>query len=115
MALWSMSTHSDKNTSSGSTTWAWRRVKISERPPGPYGTAAEGVRRKRLTARNPRDPLTVTIAYRGGAECWWEIRSRGVTLRRPGSLALHDVLSELQGQALSGAAVAAESPPSRRR
>lgn len=52
---------------------------------------------KRLSPRNPREPLTIQVKYRGGPECWWEISARGATIRRPGSLALHDVLRELSG------------------
>lgn len=61
----------------------------NSRPKGDYS--------HRLLPRNPREPLTITVTYRGGAECWWEIRSRGTVLRRPGSVALHDVLSDLNG------------------
>lgn len=60
------------------------------RPKGDYS--------HRLARRDPRDPLTIVVTYRGGAECWWEIKAWGVTIRRPGSVALHDVLDHLQGR-----------------
>lgn len=41
--------------------------------------------------------MQVTVVYRGGSECWWELRARGVVVRRPGSMALHDVLQLLEG------------------
>ena len=61
----------------------------SSRPKGDYS--------HRLVPRNPREPLTITVTYRGGSECWWEIRARGTVVRRPGSEALHDVLAHLSG------------------
>lgn len=84
-------------TCSPSTTWEWRRVKISQ-PARAAGTAR---RRRSPLAALPRralnDTTTLTVRYRGGPECWWEIRARGVVVRRPGALALHDVLRELYG------------------
>jgi len=65
------------------------QASTNSRPKGDYS--------HRLTPRDPRDPLTVTVTYRGGSECWWEIRARGVVIRRPGHVALHDVLSHLSG------------------
>lgn len=66
------------------------QASINSRPKGDYS--------HRLARRDPRDPLTVTITYRGGPECWWEIRARGTVIRRPGSVALHDVLSWINGE-----------------
>lgn len=88
---------SDTNSSSASTTWGWRYVKIGRRPQGPSDAAAAGVRSRILSSRNPRDALTISVKYRGGNECWWEIKARGTTLRVPGHLALHDVLMSLSG------------------
>jgi hypothetical protein len=48
-----------------------------------------------LSRRDPRKPLEITIKYRGGPECWWEVRARGVTLRRPGHMAIHDLFVEI--------------------
>nr|CRY96850.1 hypothetical protein [uncultured prokaryote] len=62
----------------------------NSRPKGDYS--------HRLAERDPREPLTITVTYRGGSECWWELRARGVTIRRPGSLSLHDVLMWLEGK-----------------
>lgn len=82
-----------------STTWEYRRVKI-----GPLAhrasTAAEPGKAGRryflrLARRNPRQPLSVTIKYRGGSECWVEIVARGGVLRVPGHAAVYDVLMTL--------------------
>jgi hypothetical protein len=45
-----------------------------------------------LRTWEPRDPLTITVVYRGGGECWYQVVSRGRTLRFPGAMALHDVM-----------------------
>lgn len=88
---------STPNNSSSSTTFAFRRVKISTAPQAGTDSRRRRPHFKGLKRRNPRDPLQVTIVFRGGAECWWELRARGAVLRRPGHNSLHDVLWELQG------------------
>lgn len=90
-----MATHEESNSSSPSTTWAWRRIKIGPTAGGQKQRPAAGRSLKALSARNPREPLTIKVSYRGGAECWWEIHARGAVIRRPGHLALHDVLMEI--------------------
>lgn len=88
---------SDTNNSSLSTTWGWRRVKISRAPQASVESGRRPPQIRSRSRRNPRDPLTISISYRGGAECWWEIHARGCIIRRPGHNSLHDVLWELQG------------------
>lgn len=78
-----------------STTWTWKRVRVRAGAPPAGAAGAAGAHRRPLARRNRREPLTVSVSFRGGAECWWEIKARGQTWRRPGALALHDVLSEL--------------------
>lgn len=39
--------------------------------------------------------MHLEISYRGGPEAWYEIRARGVTIRRPGHIALHDLMCAL--------------------
>lgn len=80
-----------------STTWEWQNRMIRVPAGGQKAQPAEGGHPQRLPLRNSRKPLTVTITYRGGPECWWELKARGVTIRRPGALALHDVLSQFEG------------------
>jgi hypothetical protein len=48
--------------------------------------------------RNPRDPLSITVKYRGGPEAWYEIHARGSMGRFPGYVSLHDALSEINGE-----------------
>lgn len=45
--------------------------------------------------RDPREPLTIKVKYRGGEECWYEVHARGSIGRFPGSVALHDVMREI--------------------
>jgi hypothetical protein len=73
-----------------STTWEWKRVKIDPplaAPPKQSPKAAA-----RLARRAAREPTTLTIRYRGGAEAWWEVKARGRSWRVPGHVALHDVM-----------------------
>lgn len=90
------------NNGSGSTTWAWKRVKIPERrrPTGHSAAAGRttpsvGTQRSHLTPREARSPHTVQIKYRGGAEAWWELKWGNNTVRVSGVLCLHDVMREL--------------------
>ena len=96
---WVMPDVTDPNTSSPSTTWGWRRVKIGRPPEAEKPSGAQRRTTHGLLRRDPRKPLTVTVVYRGGSECWWELRARGVVLRRPGHNCLHDVLAEFTGKA----------------
>lgn len=36
--------------------------------------------------------MTLTVAFRGGGECWWHIKARGRSWWVPGSLSLHDAM-----------------------
>lgn len=45
--------------------------------------------------RNPREPLTLSIKYRGGPEAWYEVHARGSVGRFPGCVSLHDVMCEI--------------------
>lgn len=51
----------------------------------------------RLDGKRRRDPVTLTIRYRGGPEAWFEITARGVTARRPGHVCLLDLMQEVYG------------------
>lgn len=85
----------DPNTRPSSTTWAYRRVKV-RRPAG--GQKPVGARAARWALRSPRaarEPLTLTVKYRGGPECWYEIHARGEVGRFPGTTALHDAMEEI--------------------
>jgi hypothetical protein len=75
------------NTRSRSTTWKYEMRKVRQRPEG-QSTQREAP----LPAREPREPVTLTIKYLGGAECWCEITTRGRTFKRPGHVALYDLM-----------------------
>jgi hypothetical protein len=51
-----------------------------------------------LPMRDRRKPLTLTISYRGGPECWYEIHARGSIGRFPGYTALEDVMGVIYGE-----------------
>jgi len=37
----------------------------------------------------------MVVSYRGGPECWWEVRTRGRVYRIPGTAAVHDALADI--------------------
>lgn len=85
----------DSNTSSPSTRYQLKLVKI-RRPAGGQKTATpQASRLHRLPARNPREPLHLTISYRGGPESWWEVHARGTIVRRPGYTSLDDIMRDI--------------------
>ena len=87
----------DPNACPPSTTWEWRKTKI-RRPPEATARLPKAARRwYHLPMRDRRKPLTLTISYRGGPECWYEIHARGSIGRFPGYAALHDVMTEIYG------------------
>jgi len=78
-----------------STHWEWRRVKI-RRPPEAQSTAApQGRRLRGLPPRNPRESTFIQVHFRGGPECWYEVKARGRTLRYPGWVDLHSMMEEI--------------------
>jgi hypothetical protein len=86
----------NKRTPSTTSEWEWR--KIRRRPTGPQQNSAEGVLVRQLPVWDRREPLTLTVRYRGGGEAWIEIKGRGATLRVPGSLCIFDALSQMWGE-----------------
>lgn len=83
------------NERSPSTTWEWRKVKIALPPEAPSQNVSK---RPSLRSHSPserRRPLGVTITARGGAEAWWEVRSRGRVWRFPGWWSIDDVFSRI--------------------
>jgi hypothetical protein len=80
-----------------STTWAWKRVKIACPPEARGPQSPAGRRWRLLPRRNRRDPLPITIKYRGGAEDWVEIHARGSIGRYPGWVAIGDIVNEING------------------
>lgn len=83
----------DGNKRTPSTTFGWRKVKIGQAPQAGMTGRRKATPLSALAKRDPRKPLSITVTFRGGPECWWELRARGAVVRRPGHLQLHDVLS----------------------
>lgn len=82
----------------GSTTFAWRRVKIA-RPP--EGTTPRGAKRSsfmRLPRSERRRPVTLTVVYRGGAESWWLVKARGSHQVFPGHASIEDVMARVHSE-----------------
>lgn len=48
-----------------------------------------------LPPRNPREVLHLTVKFRGGPECWYEIHARGQIVRYPGVRSLHEIMDEI--------------------
>lgn len=84
-----------KNTRSTSTTYRWKRVRISGGAPEGPAPQASSKRWHSLKRRDPGGPLTVTIVHRGGAESWWLVKARGRSGVFPGHRALDDVMAEV--------------------
>ncbi len=78
-----------------STTFEWRRTKIRRPAGGHSGSSPKARRFWALPPRNPREPLTIKVKYRGGPECWYEVHARGQVARYPGWVQLHDVMAEI--------------------
>lgn len=90
-----MAINHDTNPSSPSTTWGWRRVKISQAPQANGTARRKAPRWHGLHPWPRREPLTIKVTYRGGPECWVEIHSRGRIGRYPGYYTIYDVLSDI--------------------
>lgn len=90
--------HSFGEHTFGSTTYEWRRAKLSRAPEARKKNAARGGRswfRKLPPWPWRQKALTMTVRYRGGAETWFEIRCRGGIFRTPGMYSFYDVMREL--------------------
>lgn len=83
------------NNRTASTTWGWRYVKIRTAPQAKEHRERSESALHSLLMWPRRKPMTLTIKWRGGAECWYEIRARGRTIRRPGCVALDDIMADL--------------------
>lgn len=87
-----MTEQRDANKRMPSTRWDWRLVKIEQPARAHRNSRPEGVRTTLPTAKAMREKITITVKYRGGAECWWECHARGRRFRFPGHMAIHDVM-----------------------
>lgn len=84
----------NSNNSTPSTTPQWKWAKIRSAPARPTVRSPKASSSS-LAAWDKARALSITVKYRGGAECWWEITARGHVWRRPGHLHLDDVLQEV--------------------
>lgn len=84
-----------------STATRWKYVKIAC-PPEAIGTGRRRRSTFSLSLWPKRTPLTLKVSYRGGPECWYEIHTRGVVIRTPGHISLHDLMSMIYGEGMPG-------------
>ena len=82
---------------SGSTTWAYDSGEIGGSRREGKARVAKPRRWRSLNRRNPKAKLTLTIQFKGGAECWYLIEARGSSGIVSGAIALHDVMREITG------------------
>lgn len=92
-----MESNEPENTSSPSATWEWRRVKIAPAPQAKSRDERSEASSSSLLPWPRQKPLTVVLKYRGGPECWVEVRARGRIWRRPGTVAIYDLLTTVFG------------------
>ena len=83
------------NKRSGSTTWTPEVSKVSAGRSAGAASPKASSRWSRLTRRDARTPLTVTIRYRGGKEAWFYVEARGHSGAFPGYRSLYDVMAEI--------------------
>lgn len=89
-----MSTTNERSTS---TTWAWRRVKISRPPEATGHSRSKSVRWRRFRPTPITTKLHIEVTYKGGAEAWCLVRARGENNVVPGHMAIYDLLMEITG------------------
>lgn len=98
----------DENKRTASTRWVRKTIKVpvpaeGQRhvPPqaGPLRGRADVARGWRrfpsYDLKRRRERLTITVSYRGGPECWYEVRARGSIGRFPGHVCIHDLMSDV--------------------
>ena len=91
-----------------STTWRRKVVRIPAPPQGQQRVARRASSCPEAADRAPgwyrfrpydlkrkRAGVQITVVYRGGPECWYEVRARGAKKRFPGVFALHDVMRQI--------------------
>lgn len=90
-----MPTAEEANASSVSTSWEWKRVKIRRPAGGQTHSRPKGGRWRSLPPRRRQDTTIISLKYREGGECWYEVTSRGKTGMMPGWRDLHSVVEEI--------------------
>lgn len=92
-----MTYHLKKNTSSSSTTWYSRPDRMSAAARQGQQNGPKAPKFSSLRKRDPREPLTIQVRYRGGSEAWWLVEARGTRQAFPGHLSIHDVMQRVNG------------------
>lgn len=75
--------------------WEWKQVKIRRPAGGQKASLPKGGHWYRFPPRNPREPLTIKVKYRGGSEAWYEVHARGSVGRYPGYRSIHEIMSDI--------------------
>lgn len=78
-----------------STTFVWKRVKVSPAPQAQGQTPKGPFRWCGMSRWNRKEKVSLTVVYRGGAESWWLVTARGRSVALPGWMALEDVMAEV--------------------
>lgn len=86
---------SEPHRRSVSTRVVWKPVKIESAPQGTRGAPPKASARLSLGSRDLREPLTLTVAFRGGAAGWWDVQARGQRLWVPSHQWFAEVLFDL--------------------
>lgn len=80
-----------------STRWVTKLCRVPAPAEGQQQQSPEASSQSPRRSWNPREPLTTTVRYRSGPECWYEVKARGRTYRFPGHTALHDAMAVIYG------------------
>lgn len=85
--------HDSANTCLPSTTFGWKRVKISAHPQGTGQRGAAAPPRASRKQRRAFRRLQIVVEYRGGPQCSYTVTADGKTWRYEGGLCFHDVMT----------------------
>lgn len=80
----------------GSTRWVPRGERLSSSARGKTQHARRAYRWFGLRLSPADRKVTITVTYRGGAECWYNLEARGRHGVFPGVASLHDIMREIR-------------------
>lgn len=83
------------NDRSPSTTWEWKRVRMSRGAAGSSTARRSRSLWRRFPRREPSEWLTLRVKYVGGSEAWVLVTARGETNPLPGHRSLIDVVLDV--------------------
>lgn len=81
-----------------STTFKWIHAKIDSPPAAPTAQPRRDRSKPALAHWSGRNPITIQVRYRGGAEAWYEVRGRGRVWRVTGDTDIHSVMEAVYGR-----------------